>query len=101
LPLLSSFAAQHAGAGLRVLGFSLDTPETLREVRQVARELQFSVGLLSNSSVAGYGRIWRLPVSFTIDRLGRLRCDGWKEKQPAWTAERLEEIVTPLLNEAS
>jgi cytochrome c biogenesis protein CcmG/thiol:disulfide interchange protein DsbE len=100
LPLLSSFAAQHAGAGLRVLGFSLDSPETLREVRQVAQGLQFPVGLLSNSSAPGYGRIWRLPVSFTIDRLGRLTRDGWKEKQPAWTADRLEEIVIPLLKEA-
>ena len=99
LPLLSAFAAQ-AGAGLRVLGFSLDTPETLHEVRQVAQALQFPVGLLSNSSAPGYGRIWRLPVSFTIDRVGRLSCDGWKEKQPAWTPERLEAIVTPLLRDA-
>jgi hypothetical protein len=23
--------------------------------------------------------------------------DGWKDKHPVWTAERLERIVTPLL----
>jgi hypothetical protein len=38
-----------------------------------------------------------LPVSFTIDRAGRLVVDGWKEKSPSWTAERLEQVVTPLL----
>ena len=81
LPLLSSYA-RHAGAGLRVLGFSLDTPETMREVHQVAQALQFPVGLLSDSSAPGYGRIWRLPVSFTIDRAGRLSSDGWKQRQP-------------------
>jgi hypothetical protein len=97
LPLLSRYADQHAAAGLRVLGFSLDSPDELPEVRKVARTLSFPVGLLTNSSAPGYGRIWRLPVNFTVDRSGLLAVDGWKEKQPTWTAERLEQIVTPLL----
>jgi cytochrome c biogenesis protein CcmG/thiol:disulfide interchange protein DsbE len=95
LPLLSSYAVQHAG--LRVLGFSLDTPDKLADVRQVAQALQFPVGLLANSSAPGYGRIGRLPVNFTIDRGGRLVDDGWKDKRPSWTPERLEQVVTPLL----
>ena len=97
LPLLSAYAERHAAAGLRVLGFSLDTPDKLTDVRQVARELRFPCGLLANSSAPGYGRIWRLPVNFTIDRAGRLTDDGWKDKKPTWTQERLERIVTPLL----
>lgn len=98
LPLLSSYAERHAAEGLRILGFSLDTPDKLPEVRQVAQTLKFPVGLLGNSSAPGYGRIWRLPVSFTLDRAGRLIDDGWKDKKPTWTAERLERIVTPLLS---
>jgi cytochrome c biogenesis protein CcmG/thiol:disulfide interchange protein DsbE len=97
LPLLSAYAASHAAAGLRVLAFSLDTAERLADVRKVAQGLQFPVGLMANSSAAGYGRIWRLPVNFTIDRAGRLVDDGWKDKKPTWTHERLEAIVTPLL----
>ena len=97
LPLLGRFAARHAADGLRVLGFSLDGAESLAEVRQLAQSLPFPVGLLSRSDVSGYGRIWRLPVNFTIDRSGRLRNDGWREHQPAWTAERLDQIVLPLL----
>ena len=97
LPLLSAYLAQHADAGLKILGFGLDTRERLAEVRQVAQSLRFPVGLMSDSSAPGYGRIWRLPVSFTIDRQGRLAEDGWREKQPAWTRERLDQVVTPLL----
>jgi cytochrome c biogenesis protein CcmG, thiol:disulfide interchange protein DsbE len=97
LPLLSSYTERHAAEGLRVLGFTLDTPDKLPEVRQVAQTLKFPVGLLGNSSAPGYGRIWRLPVNFTIDRAGRLIDDGWRDKKPTWTAERLERIVTPLL----
>jgi cytochrome c biogenesis protein CcmG/thiol:disulfide interchange protein DsbE len=97
LPLLSRYAAKHAAAGLRVLGFSLDTPDDLGEVRRIAQSLHFPVGLLVNSSAPGYGRIWRLPVNFTIDRAGLLVEDGWKLKKPSWTPERLEAVVTPLL----
>jgi cytochrome c biogenesis protein CcmG/thiol:disulfide interchange protein DsbE len=100
LPLLSRYAARHS-AGLRVLGFSLDTPDELPEVRKIAQSLRFPVGLLCHSSAPGYGRIWRLPVNFTIDRAGLLVEDGWQEKKPSWTAERLEEVVTPLLEPRS
>jgi hypothetical protein len=97
LPLLSDYAVRHADAGLKVLGFSLDSPEKLEDVRRVGQTLRFPVGLLANSSAPGYGRIWRLPVNFTIDRTGRLVEDGWKEKVPSWTPERLEQVVTPIL----
>jgi cytochrome c biogenesis protein CcmG/thiol:disulfide interchange protein DsbE len=97
LPLLSDYATRHAEAGLQVLGFSLDSADQLADVRRVAQTLRFPVGLLANSSAPGYGRIWRLPVNFTLDRQGRLTEDGWKEKVPSWTPERLEQIVTPLL----
>lgn len=100
LPLLSRYASQHVKDGLVVLGFSLDTPDALDKVRAVSRTLDFPVGLLGDPHVPGYGRIWRLPVSFTIDRDGRLVDDGWKDKHPEWTAARLQRIVTPLLNHA-
>jgi cytochrome c biogenesis protein CcmG, thiol:disulfide interchange protein DsbE len=97
LPLLSDYFLHHAERGLQILGFGLDTRERLDEVKRIAESLRFPVGLMSDSSAPGYGRIWRLPVSFTIDRQGRLAEDGWKEKHPVWTQERLDEVVTPLL----
>jgi cytochrome c biogenesis protein CcmG, thiol:disulfide interchange protein DsbE len=99
LPLLSAYASQHAAEGLSVLGFSLDSPEEHpHKVLQVAHSLSFPVGLLANSSLPGYGRIWHIPVNFTINRDGKLIDDGWKDKDSTWTPERLERIVTPLLN---
>ena len=97
LPLLSDYAHEHAAQGLRVLGFTLDSPDRLDAVRSVARSLAFPVGFLAADSAPGYGRIWRLPVSFTIGRDGTLLDNGWKDKQPVWTRERLERIVSPLL----
>src|SRR5215469_11156179 len=44
LPLLSQYAERHSNAGLTVLGFSLDTPDTLSVMKRVAQTLSFSVG---------------------------------------------------------
>jgi|SRR5579885_1234769 len=99
LPLLSRYAQAHTRDGLVVLGFSLDTPDKLDKVRAVAKSLSFPVGLLGDPHVPGYGRIWHLPVNFTIDRNGDLVNNGWRDKDPVWTRERLERIVTPLLEE--
>lgn len=98
LPLLSRYAQEHAHDGLVVLGFSLDTPDTLAQVRRVASTLDFAVGLLGDPHVEGYGRIWHLPVNFVVDRHGVLVDDGWKDRQPAFTRKRLDRIVTPLLH---
>ena len=97
LPMLSAYAAQHADAGLTVLAFSLDAPEDAGKVRAEAQSWHFPVGLVANSSLPGYGRIWRIPVNFTIDRRGRLIDDGWQDSQAEWTPQRLQSIVTPLL----
>ncbi|HEV7985170.1 MAG TPA: TlpA disulfide reductase family protein [Steroidobacteraceae bacterium] len=97
LPLLSDYAQAHAAQGLTVLAFCLDEPENLPRVRQIARSFHFPSGLLAQSNTKGYGRIWHIPVNFTIDRTGLLADDGWKDKRPVWTAERLDRIVTPLL----
>jgi thiol-disulfide isomerase/thioredoxin len=97
LPLLSRYAAEHARDGLVVLGFSLDDADDMEQVRAVARDLSFPVGLLGDPHVPGYGRIWHLPVNFTIDRAGRLANNGWKDRAPVWTQERLQAVVTPLL----
>jgi cytochrome c biogenesis protein CcmG/thiol:disulfide interchange protein DsbE len=97
LPLLSEYQQANAARGLTVLGFSLDEPDRLDAVRAMVAPLRFPVGLLSASQAPGYGRIWHIPVSFTIDRAGRLADDGWKDKHPVWTSERLQRVVAPLL----
>lgn len=97
LPLLSAFHAQHRQRGLEVLGFSLDAPDALPAVRKVAAKLGFPVGLLGSAYAGAYGRIWRIPVSFTIDRQGMLADNGWNDEHPAWTQERLQRVVAPLL----
>src|SRR5579864_5876915 len=99
LPLLSAYAARNAARGLQVLGFSLDGVDDLSAVREVAAGLSFPVGLLGSAWAGDYGRMWRIPVSFTIGRTGLLADNGWDDKYPVWTSERLQRVVTPLLRQ--
>lgn len=98
LPLLSDYAATHAQQGLKVLAFSLDSPDALDAVRAMSARLSFPVGLLGSAWAGDYGRIWRVPVSFVIGRDGRLVDNGWDDPEPTWTRQRLERTVTPLLS---
>jgi cytochrome c biogenesis protein CcmG, thiol:disulfide interchange protein DsbE len=98
LPLLSSYATEFAARGLTILGFALDEREDLPRVRKMAQGFAFPSGLVADSSLQGYGRIWHIPVNFTIDRKGLLYQDGWADKDATWTAERFNRIVLPLLS---
>jgi cytochrome c biogenesis protein CcmG/thiol:disulfide interchange protein DsbE len=100
LPLLSRYAERHAKDGVAVLGFSLDEPENLPAVKRVAETLSFPVGLLGSAWAGGYGRMWRLPVSFVVNRDGTLAENGWDLQDPVMGAEHLTRIVDPLLARA-
>ncbi len=97
LPLLAEYQALHRQDGLEILAISLDKPGSVAEVRRIAAELNFPVGLLGSAWAGDYGRMWRLPVSFVIDRNFILRHDGWQDDQQPWTEQRLDRLVTPLL----
>jgi cytochrome c biogenesis protein CcmG, thiol:disulfide interchange protein DsbE len=98
LPLLSSYATAFAARGLTILGFALDAREDLPKVRKMAQAFAFPSGLVADSSLQGYGRIWHIPVNFTIDRQGLLVQNGWTDKDATWTAERFNRIIAPLLS---
>lgn len=101
LPLLSRYAERHAKDGLQVLGFCIDPPDNVEAVRKVAKDLYFPNGLLGTPYAGGYGRIWRMPVSFVIDRAGNLIDNGWNDDNPIWTAERLHRVMDPLWHPAA
>jgi thiol-disulfide isomerase/thioredoxin len=98
MPAFENYYQKYKNQGVRVVAVSLDEPSELAKVREVMREFSFDAALEGESQHKGYGRIWRLPLTFVIDRKGILRKDGWYGAagidQPL-----LEKIVTPLLEE--
>jgi peroxiredoxin len=98
MPALESYFREHQSEGLAMLAVSMDEPTDLAKVREVMKAYTFQAAMASSTTARGYGRIWRIPLTFVIDRHGILRKNGWggdaKIDQNA-----LEKIVTPLLRE--
>lgn len=89
----------HAGDGLALLAVSMDDPEDAAKVAAATRELPLAVAMGDHTDAAGYGRIWRLPMTFIIDRAGRLRIDGGRGPAQVYDLPALRRDVDPLLAE--
>jgi len=96
MPALEAFYRLHRARGLVVLAISVDEPDALEAVRAALRGFSFPAALAAQAHYRGYGRIWRVPMTFVVDRQGRLR-----EDLTAGTlqvdATFLEQRVGPLL----
>jgi len=96
MPALDAFYRKHREGGLEVVAISLDEPRDLATVREVMRAYGFPAALSAYAEFRGYGRIWRLPMTFVIDRRGRLRDDVTAGVLQV-DADILERRVAPLL----
>ncbi len=98
MPAFHSYFEKHKDQGLHMIAVSQDEDSDDPIVREVMRNYSFDAALERNTRHKGYGRIWRLPLTFVIDRKGILRKDGWFG-QAGIDEAQLEKIVTPLLEE--
>jgi thiol-disulfide isomerase/thioredoxin len=96
MPALDAYYRQHHDQGLVLIALSMDDPKDDAKVRAVTKAYSFPVGLAHDADMKGYGRIWRLPLTFVVDRKGILRKDQWYG-DPGLDAQLLEQTVTPLL----
>lgn len=96
MPALETYYQQHKAEGLRIVTISMDEAADDDKVRQVMRSYSYPAALSREANYKGYGRIWRMPMTFVIDRHGILRKDG-SVGEPKIDMPTLEKIVTPLL----
>jgi len=96
MPALDAFYRAHREEGLEVVGIDLDEPENAAEAAEVMSAFAYPSASIRDTHAGGYGRPWRLPLSFVIDRDGNLVRDGFKAA-PVLDAAELETLVSPLL----
>ncbi|TAK91285.1 MAG: TlpA family protein disulfide reductase [Burkholderiaceae bacterium] len=97
MPVLEKYYRQHQAEGVRILAISMDDPADDGKVREIMRAFSYSAALQRDVHFKGYGRIWRMPMTFVIDRQGVLRRDGGVGESTI-DASTLDAIVTPLLD---
>jgi peroxiredoxin len=96
MPSIEAYYRKHQAEGLQVIAISMDSPKYLATVKKMAQGFSFFTAHHTQSKINGFGRIWRMPSTFVIDRQGVLRKNG-HEGDPEVNTELLETLVTPLL----
>jgi len=96
MPALDAYYRKHRGEGFELIAISMDSRKDEAKARDMMQFFAFPAALARETNVKGYGRIWRLPLTFVIDRNGILRKDAWYG-DPLLDAATLEQAVTPLL----
>ena len=99
MPIIESYYKEHQNEGLVILAVSIDETSDLAEVNKVMKSYSFPAAMVTNAKARGYGRIWRVPLTFVVDRQGVLRENGWFSKTNLDRAS-LEKMVTPLIKSA-
>jgi thiol-disulfide isomerase/thioredoxin len=97
MPAIQAYYDKHKSEGLEILAISMDDNRDLAEVKKIAQQYTFLMAMKSESNFKGFGRIWRMPTTFVVDRDGILRKNGHVGDAEITLAE-LEAVVTPLLS---
>jgi len=96
MPLLEDLYKRHHAEGLQIVAVSMDSPKDEAKARELMKSFSFSGSIARDASFKSYGRIWKVPMTFLIDRKGILQKDAWKLKHDMMAAD-LENTVNPLL----
>ena len=96
MPILDAYYKQHRVEGLQLIAISMDSAKNELQAREVMKSFSFAAGFAKDASFKSYGRIWRLPLTFIIDRKAILQKDGWTLDHKMTLAD-LEKQVDPLL----
>ncbi|GLR27036.1 TlpA disulfide reductase family protein [Limnobacter litoralis] len=98
MPVIDAFYKAHRQEGVEVVAISMDDRKDLAEVQKIAGQFSFPIAWKIGSNIDGYGKIWRIPLTFIIDRQGILRRNGF-EGSPTVTMDELNRVVLPLLQQ--
>ena len=96
MPIIEAYLKKNKTKGLEVLAITMDKPSDIQQANKIMDQYSFLSADKKQVDFSGYGRIWRIPSTFIIDKQGILRKNGLTG-EPRLDLKTLEEIVTPLL----
>ena len=98
MPILEVIYRKYRDQGLEVIGISIDDKADELNVKAAMKPYSYHAALLGAVRADEFGRIWRVPLTFVIDRHGILRKDAW-HRESGINASEMEKVVVPLLAE--
>lgn len=97
MPLMESFYQKNKQK-VEIIAISLDRISDLNDVKKVAAHYSFPIALKDDVDFSVYGRIWRIPSTFVINKQGILIKDGLSGA-PKIDQHFIDNILQPLINQ--
>ncbi len=98
MPILDNLYKKYHRHGLEIIGVNIEDKTEAPNVRVVMKPFSFPAALLGEVKAEEFGRIWRVPLTFVIDRHGILRKNGG-DGETKISASEMEKAIIPLLAE--
>jgi len=96
IPTFNAYYTKHQKDNLVMIFVSIDDSSDLSKVKEMMKSYEFPIAMDQDTKSKGYGRIWRIPLTFIIDKKGILRKSAWFDDGNINEAV-LEKNITPLL----
>jgi thiol-disulfide isomerase/thioredoxin len=96
MPLIEAYLQKNKAKDFEVLAITMDKPGDVAQAQKIMQSYSFLSAEKKHMNYSAYGRIWRIPSTFIVDRQGILRKNGLTG-DPRVDTKLLEETVSPLL----
>jgi cytochrome c biogenesis protein CcmG, thiol:disulfide interchange protein DsbE len=98
IPIFNAYYKKHQKDNLVMIFVSIDDASDISKVKEMTKSYEFPIAMDQDTNAKGYGRIWRIPLTFIIDKKGILRKNAWFDDGNINEAV-LEKNITPLLQD--
>jgi peroxiredoxin len=98
MPALDAIYRRTHERGLDMIGLSADKPRDQAKVRRVMAAFSYPAATADQTRASGLTPSPSLPVTYVVDTAGRIR--AILSGGPPLTANALEKVITPLMEEA-
>lgn len=99
LPALEQYQREHIKDAFKIITVSMDDKADLSKAIKIMKDYGFDSTWIGQSDFRQFDRIWRIPLSYLIDKNGQIIKADWYQDNDGLTQQLLEKTINPLLSE--
>ncbi len=99
MPVLEEIYQQSKSQNLEIIAVNIDRPRQQEKVLSFASAFSYPVSMLDQLKVNSFGEPRSIPLSYIIDKNGKIVAKLTPDKNPI-TKQQFEEVLEPILNKS-